>query len=155
MGRRGTDPGPRSPHRPSRPLLPAQPICLTIRLVASSEILEKMGAAAVSSEVRGPEQELQQAGDNNSPVTQLGQAPGVPAASHLSKHSRPFSGPHLHAWGWRWGSGVRGQQERQRLKQTRGAACCLILRPQVDVKGTPEGSSQNNKKQKGNPVKGL
>lgn len=31
-GRRGTDPGPRSPHRPSRPLLPPQPIRLTIRL---------------------------------------------------------------------------------------------------------------------------
>lgn len=40
MGRRGTDPGPRSPHRPSCPLLPPQPVRLTIRLAASPESLE-------------------------------------------------------------------------------------------------------------------
>lgn len=40
MGRRGTDPGPRSPHRPSCPLLPPQPVRLTIGPAASPEILE-------------------------------------------------------------------------------------------------------------------
>lgn len=40
MGRRGTDPGPRSPHRPSCLLLPPQPIRLTIRSAASPESLE-------------------------------------------------------------------------------------------------------------------
>lgn len=40
MGRRGTDPGPRSPHCPSCPLFLPQPVRLTIRLVASPESLE-------------------------------------------------------------------------------------------------------------------
>lgn len=85
---------------------------------AFSRELVRMGAAAVSTEVWGAEKGLRQDGDNNSTVTQLGPAPGVPAPSHLSTHT-PFqgnlwpklSGPRLHA-------SERCQLERQMLKSS-------------------------------------
>lgn len=91
MGRRGTDAGPRSPHCPSRPRLPPQPIRLTIRLVASPEISERWELLLF------PQRSGELSRDFNrtvttTAVTHLGQAPGVPAPSHLSKASHPFPG---------------------------------------------------------------
>lgn len=106
MGRRGTDPGPRSPHRPSRPLLPPQPTRLTIRPLASLESLEGWALPLLPQRSGALSRDFNKDSDNNSAVTQLGQASGVPALSHLSDHSQPFqgnlrptgSGPSLCAW---------------------------------------------------------
>lgn len=106
MGRRGTDPGPRSPHRPSRPRFPPQPTCLTIGPVASPESLDGWELLPYPQRSGLLSRDSGKDGDNNSKVTQSGQASGVQAGSHLSDNSHPFQGnlrpnlsrPSLCAW---------------------------------------------------------
>lgn len=74
MGRRGTDPGPRSPHRPSRPLLPPQPTRLTISPLASLESWEGQVLPLLPQRSGALSRDFNKDNDNNSTVTQSGQA---------------------------------------------------------------------------------
>ena len=152
-GRRGKDPRPRSPHRPSCPLVRTPPhplpICLTIRPAASPESLEgwelllfPKRSALLSGDFNN------QHGDNNSPVTQLGEASGIPTRSHQSDHSHPFQGnlrpnllgPHLHAW--------QGSTLRDRSRQAadgRRFPRSHFQTPRGLKAGRPESSSQEQR----------
>lgn len=83
------------------------PICLTIRSAASPESLERWELLLFPKRSASLSRDFSnQDGDNNSPVTQSGQASGVPTRSHQPDHPHPFQGnprpnllgPRLHAW---------------------------------------------------------
>lgn len=124
-------------HAPAAPGPHPPPICLTIRPAASPESLERWElllfpkkSALLSGDFSN------QDGDSNSPVTQLGQASGVPTRSHQPDHPHPFQGnprpnllgPHLHAW---QGNTWRG---RSRLAADGRRSPRPTFRPPADLK---------------------